>query len=73
MLKGSVFHDSIWSNIGFDNYPRITKLLAAIRERPEFKVNNVLAKPKPWQEFISKVAEKPPGERVVLYLPISND
>jgi glutathione S-transferase len=72
MLKGSVFHDSIWSHVNWSSYPRILKLLQGIRERPEFR-NGVIANPKPWHEFMAKVIEKPPGERVQLFLPISNE
>jgi hypothetical protein len=54
-------------------YPLINKLITAFREHPAFKSGNVLANPKPWKEFIGKMAEKPPGERVQLYLPISNE
>ncbi len=71
MLKGSVWQDLLWKNVGFDKYPRIVKLLEGIRARPEFK--GILANPKPYHQFISQFAEKPPGVRVQLYLPISND
>ena len=71
MLKGSVWHDIVWTHVGFENYPRIVKLLEGIRARPEFR--GTLANPKPWQQFIAKAAEKPSGVRVQLFLPISND
>ncbi len=62
MINGSVWHDSIWKQIGFEKYPRTLKLIEGIRSRPEFR--GVIANPKPWREFIAKAAEKPPGERV---------
>ena len=71
MIKGSVWHDLFWKNVGFENYPRILKLLVGIRARPEF--SGILANPKPQHELLAKFAEKPPGVRVQLYLPISND
>ena len=71
MIKGSVWHDLFWKNIGFENYPRILKLLEGIRARPEF--SGILANPKPFYEHLAKVAEEPPGVRVQLHLPISNN
>ena len=60
-----------WKNLGFEKYPRIVKLLDGIRARPEFR--GILANPKPYHQFVAQVAEKPPGVRVQLNLPISND
>ncbi|TNV76543.1 hypothetical protein FGO68_gene7124 [Halteria grandinella] len=72
MLKDSGLH-WVWEHSHLESYPHILKLLAAFRETPAFSNGRVLANPKPWREFIGKMAEKPPGERVQLYLPISNE
>ena len=71
MLQGSAWNDLFWKNLGFEKYPRIVKLLDGIRARPEFR--GILANPKPYHQFVAQVAEKPPGVRVQLNLPISND
>lgn len=73
MLKGSEMH-WIWEHTHLESdYPLINKLLTAVREHSAFKGGDVLANPKPWHEFIGKMADKPSGERVQLYLPISNE
>jgi len=71
MMNGSVWHDGVWVQSGFHNFPLTIKLLEGIRARPEFR--GILANPKPWHEFYERVAAKPSGERVHLYLPISNE
>ena len=72
MLKGSVYNDEFWARIGFEeHFPRITKLLQAIRSRPEFK--GILANPMPWHLFNEKFAQLPPGAFPSLSLPIEND
>ena len=71
MMEGSAFNDTIYEHIKFNEYPRIVKLLAAIRARPEFR--GTLANPKSYHEFVDRFAAKPPGERVQLFLPCDND
>ena len=71
MMEGSAFHDSIFVHVKFNDYPRIQKLIAAIRARPEFK--STLASTKAQHAFLAKFAEKPANERVQLYLPCDND
>ena len=71
MYKGSVYNDSLYEPIHFENYPHLIKLLAGFRSRPEFV--GVLANPKPYHRYLEKSSEKPPGEKVQLYLPCPND
>ena len=72
MLKGSVYNDSLWANMGFENYPHILNLLHAIRARPEFKGLNVIANPKPLHEYMEKSINAAVGVKIQLYLPIYN-
>ena len=71
MIKDSAFHESIYKHIGFEKYNHINKLLESVRARPEF--DKILAKPRPYHNQLAKLAEKPPGERVQLFLPNPND
>lgn len=71
MMEGSAFHDPIFVHMKLHEYPRILKLIAGIRARPEFR--GVLANQKPYHEFLQKFSEKPSGERVHLFLPCDND
>ena len=72
MTKGSVWNDAFYENVKFENFPRIVKLLEAIRARPEFQ-GDVLANPKPWHEFLARSSAVADGSRLQLYLPISNE
>lgn len=70
MMEGSAFHDPVYAHIKLDDFPRINKLLAAIRARPEFK--GTLANKKAYHDWLNKHAAKPAGERVQLFLPCDN-
>ena len=72
MTKGSAWNDNFYENLKFENFPRIVKLLEAIRARPEFQ-GNVLAKPKPYHELLARSSAITDGSKVQLYLPISNE
>lgn len=71
MMEGSAFHDPVFVHLKFNEYPRIHKLIAGIRARPEFR--GTLANKKSYHEFLDRFAAKPAGERVQLFLPCDND
>jgi len=67
-FRNSVHHDSIFVPIGFDEFTRCVKLYQAISERPELK--NVLCTKRAHQEYLEVMNTTPPGNKIMLYLPV---
>ena len=69
-MKDTVCNDW-WEKINFTKFPFIVGLLKGIRGRPEFR--GILANPRGWSQFITKIASEPASVRASLFLPINND
>ncbi|CDW81451.1 glutathione s-transferase [Stylonychia lemnae] len=68
-MRGSAFNEHIAERIDPEtNYPRIIRLVEAIRNREEFK--NAVTQKIPQHSIIQKLVELPEGQRLSLSLPV---